>query len=88
MTQQIFKYHLPKKFDSKDFYISESNNEAYNYSINSNKDINYCIIYGPNKSGKTHLGHIWSKKNHAIIYDDNFQNIISNHKNALIDNLF
>ena len=33
-------------------------------------DAYYSILYGPNKSGKTHLGLVWKEMNNAIIYNN------------------
>ena len=62
MEQKIFEYNIPSKTTLEDFYVSEANKDAYNYVINDNEFSNYSIIYGPVKSGKTHLGSIWQKK--------------------------
>ena len=68
-------------------YVSQSNIDAYNYVINKNLFVNYTIIKGPHKSGKTHLGLIWLKKNNAIIYEkNNYKIILESKKNIFIDN--
>ena len=62
MEQKFFEYNIPSKTTLEDFYVSEANKDAYNYVINDNEFSKYSIIYGPVKSGKTHLGSIWQKK--------------------------
>ena len=62
MKQQTFEYNITQKKAIEDYYVSDANKEAYNYVINENEFTNYCIINGPIKSGKTHLGLIWQKK--------------------------
>ena len=87
MKQKSFEYKIPSKNEIGDFYVSNSNYDAYNYVMNGKKFINYSIIYGPEKSGKTHLGLIWKKNNNAITY--NFKNFSKNYEinnNIFIDN--
>ena len=83
--QKYFDFNINENKDSYNFYVNESNIEAYNL-INQDSIANNIFLYGPNKSGKTHLANIWAKKNDAIIFSDNISNIISNKKNVLIDN--
>ena len=45
------------------------------------------ILYGPAKSGKTHLANIWIKNNDAIQYNGNLSNIVKVKQNVLIDNI-
>ena len=86
MEQIPFEYDIPSKFNLEDFYVSESNNEAYNFVISDNEYTRYSILYGPVKSGKTHLGLIWQKKNNATIYNsDNYNFILQSKKNIFID---
>ena len=88
MKQHIFDFNLLDDYSSENFFVSTSNSSAFNYVL-SNKIINNCIIKGPNKSGKTHLGLIWTKKNDSIIYNDqNYEFIISQKKNIFINNIF
>ena len=87
MKQKSFEYKIPSKNEIGDFYVSNSNYDAYNYVMNGKKFINYSIIYGPEKSGKTHLGLIWKKNNNAITY--NFKNFSISYEinnNVFIDN--
>ena len=87
MRQKFFDYKFPSKLNLEDFYVSKSNIDAYNYVINENLFINYTIIKGPNKSGKTHLGLIWHKRNNAIIYENNnYKIVLESKKNIFIDN--
>ena len=85
MKQKIFDYKIKPKYNIEDFYVTNANIEAYNFIINIDDNlINNIIIYGPNKSGKTHLGNIWSKINKAIIYNKN-KNIFNIKNNIFID---
>ena len=87
MKQKSFEYKIPSKNEIGDFYVSNSNYDAYNYVMNGKKFINYSIIYGPEKSGKTHLGLIWKKNNNAITYNfKNFSKTYEINNNIFIDN--
>ena len=89
MRQKFFEYDFSPKFNQENYYVSDSNREAYDYVINENEFVKYSIIHGPVKSGKTHLGLIWQKKNNAIIYsENNFQKVIKDKKNIFMDNFF
>ena len=48
---------------------------------------NNIFLYGPKKSGKSHLLNIWKENNNAIIFNNNFQEIINLKKNVAIDNI-
>ena len=87
MSQFYFDYNLKPKLNLDDFYVTESNKDAYvqiNNYYNENKSI---ILYGPAKSGKTHLANIWIKNNDAIQYNGNLSNIVKVKQNVLIDNI-
>jgi len=89
MEQKIFEYNIPSKNTLEDFYVSVANREAYNYVVDKNEFSKYSIICGPVKSGKTHLGLIWQKRNNAYIYNvENYKIIINNKKNVFIDDFF
>jgi len=89
MRQKTFDYNISPQLNLKNYYVSDANREAYDYVINENEFAKNSIIYGPVKSGKTHLGLIWQNINNAIIYNENnFQKIIKNKKNVFIDNFF
>ena len=64
--QLIFNLENIETYDPKDFYISKSN---FNVSslLKSTQDWynNSAVIYGQEKSGKTHLLNIWSVYNNA-----------------------
>ena len=87
MKQKTFNYNFSLLKDNIDnFYVSNSNKDAYNYIINKTENINHCIIIGPKKCGKTHLGKIWKSKNNGINYDLKKSNSINLNKNIFIDN--
>ena len=85
IKQKIFEYNFNLNNKEFNFYVNETNIDAYN-SISNLNNIN-LFIHGPRKSGKSLLGYIWSNKFNAIQYTDNFEEIINHNKNILIDNL-
>ena len=70
MKQTTFDYNILPKHNLENFYVSEANKDAYKFITNENKFNSYSILYGPNKSGKTHLGLVWKEMNNAIIYNN------------------
>ena len=52
-----------------------------------NKSNNF-FLFGPKKSGKTHLSLIWQNKNNAIKYNNNMTEILNKKRNILIDDMF
>ena len=87
MKQTFFKYDLKTQFNNDNFFVSSSNFNAYKILIDKNFSKN-IFLYGPDKSGKTHLGFIWKENNSALLYNNNFTDLLNNKKNVLIDNLF
>ena len=87
MKQTTFEYNILPKYNLENFYVSDANKDAYNFIINENNFNDYSILYGPIKSGKTHLGLIWAEMNNAVIYNnDNYNDIIQCEKNIFVDN--
>lgn len=85
--QNYFKYEFFHNYDQDNFFVNSTNKEVYETLINPffNQNIFVC---GPEKSGKSHLINIWKLKNNAIIYKNNFNEILNSKKNVAIDNLF
>ena len=73
--QKIFKYQFQNNFNEYNFFINETNYDAFNGIITSNA--NRSFLYGAKKSGKTFIGQIWLKKNNGIKFADNFDYIIN-----------
>jgi chromosomal replication initiation ATPase DnaA len=88
MEQYFFNYDLKPNLTLDDFFIGNSNINAFDILINKDIENNNLFLLGPNKSGKTHLSQIWKKKYHALIYNNNLNELINQKKNILIDNLF
>ena len=87
MKQTTFEYNILPKQNLENFYVSDANKDAYNFIINENNFNDYSILYGPSKSGKTHLGLIWTEMNNAVIYNNyNYNDIIQCKKSIFVDN--
>ena len=71
ISQKYFNYHFSQTKDQENFFVNYTNQEAYNVSILNNFN-NNIFLYGPRKSGKSHLINIWKDKNNALTYEDNF----------------
>ena len=87
MTSQIFfNYQFSQKKNEENFFVNKTNQNAYDLSILDNFDQN-IFLYGPKKSGKSHLINIWKVKNNAVIYDNNFSETIKTKNNIAIDDV-
>ena len=65
--QLILKFPKKEIYQREDYYVSPSNQEAYDFIINWPKWIKRIVnIYGPNGSGKTHLASILKKKTSTL----------------------
>ncbi len=84
-NQNIFEYNFPKFNNEYNFYVNSTNKESFNGILLN--DHQFLYLYGPKKSGKTSIGDIWLKKNLAKNYNSNFEILIKNKDNILIDNL-
>ena len=88
--QLIFDLPTIKNFNSKDFFVSKSNSDAVKLiNLFPNWHNNGIVIYGPKKSGKSHLAHIWKTTANANLY--NFENDLDIHSidtfnNCIFDN--
>ena len=80
--QKIISYQFKDNISELNFFVNETNFHAFNRLISEESPFSY--LYGPKKSGKSYLAHIWLKKNKAIEYDSN-NFIINDNKNILID---
>jgi len=80
--QETFNYKFEINKNDIDFYVNETNKNSFDVISN---DINNIFLVGPNKSGKTILGQLWKKNNNAIIFQNNFEYLLKNKRNILID---
>ena len=88
MEQKFFNYKLKPHLEIYDYFVGNSNIKSFNTLIKSNNMDNNFFLYGPNKSGKTHLGLIWKKKFDALSYNNNLVEIINYKRNIFIDDIF
>ena len=88
MEQTYFKYKFKENFSIDNFFVGSSNTHAFNVLLKNNLNNNKHILFGPSKSGKTHLCYIWKNKYNAFIYNDNINQIIDSKRNILIEDIF
>jgi len=88
MNEQIFfDFKTNSLLDINRFFVNRTNVKAFSLITNSNF-LENIILVGPRKSGKSHLANIWRDNKKALIFKNNIDEIISQNKNVLIDNLF
>ena len=86
IKQKSFNYKFNDNNDNElNFFVNKTNFYAFNALINN--DTKFCFLYGPKKSGKSYLSKIWLKKNNAIQYHNNYELLLDQKNNVLIDNL-
>ena len=83
--QRVFNFDFDKINNNSELYLNKTNIHAYDGITNLQDDLIY--LRGTAKSGKSILAEIWIEKNKGIIYNNNFEYVINNKKNILIDNL-
>ena len=91
MSQYNFKFNHNISFTHENYIISKSNKTAYDILINQNINTEFVFLFGPEKSGKSHISTIWQKNNSAqnyIINDLKIDEIVNIDCNVLIDNFF
>lgn len=92
--QLIFDLPTPENFNPKDFFVSDSNTDAAKLiNLFPKWHNNGIVIFGPKKSGKTHIAYIWKSIANAKLYDfekkleihsiDTFNNCIFDNFNTL-----
>ena len=70
--QLILKFPTCRAYKKEDFYVSPSNQEAYDFINNWPKWIKRIInIFGPSGSGKSHLASILKNKTSCLKIDSN-----------------
>ena len=84
--QKIFKYQFSSKNDLENYFVNQTNQKAYDFTIAQRFNQN-IFLFGPKKSGKSYLASLWKEKNNAIFYNDNFSKIIKTKKNIVIDDV-
>jgi len=90
MNQFIFDLETKTNFSESDFFVNSTNKKAVDLvSLWPDWHNKAAIIYGENKSGKSHLGNIWMQRADATLIDLKNNDINSNNgskRNYLIDN--
>ena len=88
--QLIFDLPTSENYNPQDYFVSSSNNNvAKLIKIFPDWHNNGIVIFGPAKSGKTHIAYIWKSIANANLYDfkSNFDiNTISINSNCIFDN--
>ena len=85
--QKIFNYQFSLKKNHENYFVNQTNQKAFDLTIH--EEFNHNIfLFGPKKSGKSHLASLWKEKNDAIAYNNNFTEIIETKKNVVIDDIF
>jgi len=88
--QLIFDLPTSENYNPQDYFVSSSNkNAAKLIKIFPDWHNNGIVIFGPAKSGKTHIAYIWKSIANANLYDfkSNFDiNTISTNGNCIFDN--
>ena len=82
--QQYFNYQFIEKKDENNYFVNETNRDAFDVITDNNFDQN-IFLFAPKKSGKSHLIKIWKEKNNALIFYKNFSKIIKSNNNVAVD---
>ena len=82
--QKIFNYQFSSQKNQENYFVNYTNQKAYDLTILEQFNQN-IYLFGPQKSGKSHLASLWKNKNDAIIYNNNFTKIIETKKNIVMD---
>ena len=82
--QKFFNFQFTPKKDTQNYFVNQTNQKAYDLTILHEFNQN-IMLFGPKKSGKSHLASLWGKKNNAIIYNNNFSRIIDAKRNVVVD---
>ena len=85
IKQQSFNYQFIDDHNENNFFVNKTNYYAFSGLINN--DCNFSFLHGPQKSGKTFLAQIWLKKNNAIKLKKNYNFLLGNQQNLLIDDM-
>jgi len=82
--QKIFNYQFSSIKEYENYFVNQTNEKAYDLTILDDLNQN-IMLFGPKKSGKSHLASLWGKKNKAIIYNNNISRIIDVKRNVVVD---
>jgi chromosomal replication initiation ATPase DnaA len=82
--QKTFNYQFSSMKDYQNYFVNQTNQKAYDLTMLDELNQN-IMLFGPKKSGKSHLASLWKNKNKAIIYNNNFSTIIEAKRNVVVD---
>ena len=82
--QNFFNYQFDSEKDNESYFVNQTNQKAYDFTILEDFNQN-ILLFGPKKSGKSHLASLWKEKNNAILYKNNSSKIIDAKKNVVVD---
>ena len=91
MRQYNLNFNFKEFLDLENYIISDSNQLAYKTLIENPDNLKFIFLFGPKKSGKSHISHIWSKINSSkkiILKNIEIENIIKIRNNIFIDDVF
>ena len=71
-NQKIFNYQFTPINNQENYFVNQTNQKAYDFTILDNFDQN-IFLFGPKKSGKSHLVNLWKEKNNAVKQTDKKQ---------------
>ena len=84
--QKTFNYKFSSKKNHENYFVNQTNQKAYNITILEEFNQN-IFLYGPKKSGKSHLAALWKDRNNAISYNNKIKKIFKTKKNVVIDDI-
>ncbi len=84
--QKFFNYKFSSKNDYENFFVNQTNQKAYDLTILEKFNQN-IFLFGPKKSGKSYLAGLWKEQNKAVLYKNNFSEIIEIKKNIVVDDV-
>ena len=82
--QKIFNYQFSNIKNFQNYFVNPTNQMAFDLTMLDELNQN-IMLFGPKKSGKSHLASIWKHKNKAIEYNNNFSKIIEEKRNVVVD---
>ena len=73
--QLILNFPIIKNYSKEDFYVSQSNKEAYDFIVSWPKWLKRIVnIFGPQGSGKTHISSMLKKKTSVLEIESSMLN--------------
>ena len=91
MAQYNLNFSNNISYTKDNYLVSECNRSAFDFLFQNKNKNNFIYLFGPNKSGKTHLSSIWCEKNKCLkleVKKFKIENLYKLKKNILIDDIF